>query len=553
MPSSAMTDAPGSAANVQRPLLRLVTCGSVDDGKSTLIGRLLYDAKGIFEDQLASVEKATSRYGTTGGQIDLALLTDGLKAEREQGITIDVAYRYFSTPVRPFIIADCPGHEQYTRNMATGASTADVAILLIDARAGVVTQTRRHAYITSLLGLKHMVLAVNKMDLVGWDQKRFDGIVADFRKVAEQIGIKASWTAIPVSALLGENVTSQTGLTPWYEGPAMLEHLEGLELEEEAAEKPFRMPVQLVSRPDLNFRGYMGEPPTGRVKGGDEVVILPANIRATVARVFDADQERQALAAGTAATITLTSEIDASRGDVLADAKNPPRVANRVLANLVWFSPEAATVGGLYRLKHATRLTTATLATIRHRIDVNTLEKHSADALAMNDIALCEIESSRPLVFDPYEVSRTMGSFILIDRVTSNTVAAGMIVSEAAAQLHTGPVTAFERAQRLGQRPAIVSILGEVHRARATAIAVDRALFSSGHLSAIVDEADDLHRHAAIKALSSAGVISLVIGAASSSRHTLTASENAAGDAQKVVRMLTGGALLSAPTGDFEI
>ncbi|MFN4243182.1 MAG: sulfate adenylyltransferase subunit 1 [Tepidisphaerales bacterium] len=533
-------------------LLRLVTCGSVDDGKSTLIGRLLYDAKGIFEDQLAAIEKASARYGTTGGGLDLALLTDGLKAEREQGITIDVAYRYFSTPRRPFIIADCPGHEQYTRNMATGASTADLAILLIDARNGVLTQTRRHAYIVALLGIQHVVLAINKMDLVGWSQEVYARIVADFGKVAAAVGLR-QYVPVPMSALTGDNVTSRSPHTPWYAGQTLLEHLESVEPRPPATDQPFRLPVQLVSRPDMHFRGYMGEVAAGVATPGKPVVILPADQTTRIAEVFTPDGPADAVPAGHAATVTLQGQFDASRGDVIADAEHPPTVAQRVLAHLVWFSPEAGRVGALYRLKHATRLTLGTLAAIRHRVDINTLAQQAADRLHMNDIALCEIESSRPLVFDPYSVNRTMGAFILIDRVTSNTVAAGMIVSAAPAEVHTGPVTAFERIARLGQRAAIVSVLGPPERAAASAVALDRLLFNLGHLSAVVDEDDEARRAAAIKALNAAGAIAIVVGPASSSRHILRATADPHTDAEAMFRELSRAKLLTAQPPDFEI
>ena len=547
-------------------LLRLVTCGSVDDGKSTLIGRLLFDAKGIFEDQLAAVEKATTRYGTTGGKLDLALLTDGLKAEREQGITIDVAYRYFSTPARPFIIADCPGHEQYTRNMATGASTADVAILLIDARHGVVTQTRRHAYIVSLLGIREIVLAVNKIDLVNWSQAKFDEIVAAFGDVAEAIGITANVQAIPMSALTGDNVTARSPHMPWHTGPALLEYLESLEVEDLRNRTAMRLPVQLVSRPDMHFRGYMGEVAGGEIRPGDEVVVLPGamggggtggaggGIRTRVAKVFNANGETDVVRAGDAATVTLTGEQDASRGDVIASSVNPPTVATRVLAHIVWFSPEPGPVGGLYRLKQGTRLALGTLAAIRHGVEVNSLEKRAVDRLNMNDIALCEVESNRPLVFDAYEHNRRMGAFILIDRVTSNTVAAGMIVGQAGVAPSTGPVTAFERAARMGQRRAVVSVLGNHASALAAAVALDRKLFSAGHFSAVVDETDDTRKNAAIRALAAAGVIAVIVGPAATQHVIRTDAPPRAGEpVEKMYRELSDAGLLSAPERDFEI
>ena len=502
-----MSAVPILDASADQSLLRLVTCGSVDDGKSTLIGRLLYDAKGIFEDQLASVKQATTRYGTTGGEIDLALLTDGLKAEREQGITIDVAYRYFSTPRRDFIIADSPGHEEYTRNMATGASTADLAILLIDARHGVVTQTRRHAFIVSLLGIRHVVLAVNKMDLVGWDRNKVEEIRRDFAEVNKIVGLK-SVTLIPMSALTGDNVTTKSSHTPWYDGPTLLEHLETVVLADEASSQPLRLPVQLVTRPNLNFRGYQGTIAAGSVKSGDEIVVLPAGTRAKVAKTFDGDGEQPSLPTGRAVTITLDREIDASRGDLIASVEKPATVASRLRAHLVWFSHEPLTTHKPYRIKQATRHTNASVTSIVNRIDVNTLETHDAKQLAMNDIALVEIEASRPLTFDAYTTNRYTGSFILIDRLTGNTVAAGMIerAIESKSTGDSGPVTARERAARFKQKPAVVAIGGDAGNAAAVAAALDRMLFNAGHLAAIVPGE-------AIATMRTLGAIAIVVGA----------------------------------------
>ncbi|MFT3785065.1 MAG: sulfate adenylyltransferase subunit CysN [Tepidisphaeraceae bacterium] len=504
-----------STTAVSQSLLRLVTCGSVDDGKSTLIGRLLYDAKGIYEDQLASVKQATGRYGTTGGEIDLALLTDGLKAEREQGITIDVAYRYFSTPRRDFIIADCPGHEQYTRNMATGASTADVAILLIDARHGVVTQTRRHAFIVRLLGIRHVVLAVNKMDLADWSKPKFDKIVADFNEANRQIGL-TDVHAIPMSALLGDNVTHVSDKTPWYDGLPMLELLEGLDVTDpRESEAPARLPVQIVSRPNMHFRGYQGTIAGGQIAVGDEIAVMPANIRAKVKEVFDAVGPVESAPSRRAVTITLDREVDASRGDVISVASDLPRVSSKLIAHVVWFSPMPMSLHEPYRIKQATRLTNATVASVKHRIDVNTLEKLPAKQLQMNDIALCVIEASRPLAWDRYEDNRTTGSFILIDRVTGNTVAAGMIDGAVDDDTTTtGPVSAGLRAARLGQRPAIVNLSGDAMLARATADQLDRKLLLAGHVAAIVDEPDTKTRAAILRTLREAGLIALVLNAA---------------------------------------
>lgn len=493
-----------------KSLLRFITCGSVDDGKSTLIGRLLYDSKMIFEDQLASLEADSKRLGTQGQEIDFALLVDGLAAEREQGITIDVAYRYFSTPKRDFIIADSPGHEEYTRNMATGASTADLAILLIDARHGVVTQTRRHAFIVSLLGIRHVVLAVNKMDLVGWDRNKVEQIRRDFAEVNKIVGLR-SVTLIPMSALNGDNVTSRSAATPWYDGPTLLEHLETVTLADEAKQQPLRLPVQLVTRPNLNFRGYQGTIAAGAVAAGDEIVVLPAGTKAKVKEVFDGDGEQPSLDAGRAVTITLDREIDASRGDLICAAAAPATVAARLRAHLVWFSHEPLTLHKHYRIKQATRHTNASVTAILNRIDVNTLAKLDARQLAMNDIALCELECARPLTFDAYATNRFTGSFVLIDRISGNTVAAGMIegAAEAAGGGDTGPVTARERAQRFKQKPAVVALVGDAGNAAAVAAALDRALFNAGHLAAIVPAGA-----ATFEAMRAIGAISIVVDSA---------------------------------------
>ncbi len=545
-----MASGTAPTSSTEQSLLRLVTCGSVDDGKSTLIGRLLYDAKGIFEDQLASVQQASGRYGTTGGGLDLALLTDGLKAEREQGITIDVAYRYFSTPKRDFIIADSPGHEQYTRNMATGASTADLAILLIDARHGVVTQTRRHAFIVSLLGIRHVVLAVNKMDLVGWDKSIVDKIERDFAEVNKVVKLRST-TLIPMSALNGDNVTSRSTATPWYTGPTLLEHLETVVVEDDTANQPLRFPVQLVTRPNLNFRGYQGTIAAGSVKKGDEIIVQPSGTRAKVKEVFDADGEVDALYAGTASTITLDREIDASRGDLIASVEKPATIANRIRAHVVWFSAEQASLHKPYRIKQATRHTNATLTHIEHRIDVNTLEKLEAKKLEMNDIGLCVIEAARPLAFDPYQSNRTTGSFILIDRVTGTTVAAGMIEGKAAGEVEvSGPVTARQRSVRFKQKPAMISIQGDAGNARAVADALDRALFSRDHLAGIVTNPSE----AAIAQMNAIGAISIVLDPNFSTplQWTVAESDDPEAVLATILRTLEEEGTLSA-TLDFEI
>ncbi|MBT9555095.1 MAG: sulfate adenylyltransferase subunit CysN [Myxococcales bacterium] len=413
-----------------KELLRFITCGSVDDGKSTLIGRLLFDTKMVYEDHLKALESASLKHGTTGNNFDPALLTDGLKAEREQGITIDVAYRYFSTARRKFIIADTPGHEQYTRNMATGASTADLAIILIDARYGVLTQTRRHSFIVSLLGLRNVVVAINKMDLVGWSEARFREIDAEYRAFATPLGFPAI-DVIPMAALLGENVVARSEHTPWYSGPTLMEILETAPISRDraAAGDPthFRMPVQLVSRPDASFRGYAGTIAAGLVRKGDRVTVYPSGQASRIARIVTFDGDRDEAFAPEAVTITLEDERDASRGDVIASPANPPRVATTVDATVVWMSEAPLAVGRSYFLKHTTNRSPAVVTDVLSRIDVNTLAPHDANSLAMNEIGRCRITTSKPLVFDAYTDSRAMGAFILIDRLTNDTVAAGMI------------------------------------------------------------------------------------------------------------------------------
>ena len=411
-----------------KTMLRFITCGSVDDGKSTLIGRLLYDSKMIFEDQLEALSNDSKKVGTQGQEIDFALLVDGLAAEREQGITIDVAYRFFNTEKRKFIVADCPGHEQYTRNMVTGASTADLAIVMIDARKGVLVQTRRHSYLCNLIGIKNIVLAVNKMDLVDYDQQVFDDIVADYAAFAEEIGIE-SFTAMPISGFKGDNITSAPSAnTPWYEGPSLVEHLEGVEvLSEVASQKPFRMPVQWVNRPNLDFRGFSGLIATGSVKPGDTVRALPSGKTSTVKSVVTFDGELDEATAGQSVTLTLADEIDCSRGDVLCVADNPPETADQFEATLVWLNDEDLHVGRSYWLKLGTQTVSATVQQPKHRIDVNTMDKLAAKSLSLNDIGVAEIYADKALVFEPYAQNRTLGGFILIDKITNATVGAGML------------------------------------------------------------------------------------------------------------------------------
>ena len=410
-----------------KSLLRFITCGSVDDGKSTLIGRLLYDSKMIFEDQLASLEADSKRVGTQGQNIDFALLVDGLAAEREQGITIDVAYRFFATEKRKFIVADTPGHEQYTRNMVTGASTADLAVILIDARKGVLTQTRRHSYLAHMLGIRHIVLAVNKMDLIGYSRERFDAIVADYRAFAGSIGIE-DFTAIPISGLAGDNIASKSADTPWYSGPTLIEHLENVELDLTLdQDKPFRMSVQWVNRPHLDFRGFTGMIASGTVRPGDAVRIVPSGRTSTIARIATFDGDLDVAVAGQSVTLVLADEVDCSRGDVIAAADAPPQSADQFQARIVWMDAEALLPGRAHWMKIGTRTISATIQPPKYVVDVNTMAELSAKTLSLNDIGICEVYTDRPVAFEPYADNHELGGFILIDKVTNATVGAGMI------------------------------------------------------------------------------------------------------------------------------
>ncbi len=416
-----------------KSLLRFITCGSVDDGKSTLIGRLLYDSKMIFEDQLTALESDSVKHGTQGEEIDFALLVDGLAAEREQGITIDVAYRFFTTEKRKFIVADTPGHEQYTRNMVTGASTADLAVILIDARKGVLEQTRRHSFLTHLLGIKHLVLAVNKMDLIDYDQARFDEIVADYAKFAEQIGIEG-FTAIPISGFKGDNITTAPSAnTPWYDGPqyagiSLIHHLETVELASTAAqERSFRMPVQWVNRPNLDYRGFTGQIASGTIKPGDPVRIVPAGKTSMVKEIVTFDGNLDEAVAGQSVTLTLTDEVDCSRGDVIAAAGDPPEASDQFETTIVWMDETALKPGRAYWLKIGSQMVSATIAEPKYEICINRFEHLAAKTLELNGIGVAELRTDRPITFEPYETSRTLGGFILIDKFTNATVGAGML------------------------------------------------------------------------------------------------------------------------------
>ena len=410
-----------------KSLLRFITCGSVDDGKSTLIGRLLYDSKMIFEDQLASLEADSKRVGTQGQEIDFALLVDGLAAEREQGITIDVAYRFFATEKRKFIVADTPGHEQYTRNMITGASTADLAIILIDARKGVLVQTRRHSYLAHLIGVKNIVLAINKMDLIDYDQARYEAILADYTAFAASIGI-TDFIAMPISGFKGDNITTRSTQMPWYSGPTLIDHLETVELDvTSAASKAFRMPVQWVNRPNLDFRGFSGLIASGQVKRGDAVRVLPSGKTSTVSRIVTMDGDLERATAGQSVTICLADEVDCSRGDVLSVADTPPEVADQFEATMVWMDDEAMTPGRAYWLKLGAQTVSASVNAPKYQINVNTMEQLAAKTFELNAIGVATLRTDKPIVFEAYEDNHTLGGFILIDKITNATVAAGML------------------------------------------------------------------------------------------------------------------------------
>ncbi|WP_194953383.1 sulfate adenylyltransferase subunit CysN [Sphingopyxis solisilvae] len=452
------------AQHQQKSLLRFITCGSVDDGKSTLIGRLLYDSKMIFEDQLAALEADSKRVGSQGQEIDFALLVDGLAAEREQGITIDVAYRFFTTEKRKFIVADTPGHEQYTRNMVTGASTADLAVILIDARKGVLTQTRRHSFLAHLIGIKHIVLAVNKMDLVGYDKTVFERILLSYRSFASEIGI-TNFTAIPISGFKGDNITALSDNMPWFKGPALIEHLENVEIAAAADEaKPFRLPVQWVNRPNLDFRGFSGQIASGAVKPGDAVRILPSGKTTTIDRIVTLDGDLEEAVAGQSVTLTLSDEVDCSRGDVVAAADAPPEAADQFEATLVWMADEAMIAGRAYWLKLATQSVSATIQQPKYEINVNTLDHLAAKTLELNGIGVVELSTDKPIVFEAYADNRTLGGFILIDKLTNATVAAGMLhfSLRRAQNVHwqASDVDRDMRANLKNQRPALLWFTG---------------------------------------------------------------------------------------------
>jgi bifunctional enzyme CysN/CysC len=482
------------AQHERKELLRFLTCGNVDDGKSTLIGRLLHDSKMIYEDHLEAITKDSKKVGTTGDDIDLALLVDGLQAEREQGITIDVAYRYFSTAKRKFIIADTPGHEQYTRNMATGASTCDLAIILIDARYGVQTQTRRHSFIASLLGIKHIVVAVNKMDLKDFDQGVFEQIKADYLAFAEKIGLRPTTLEfVPMSALKGDNVVNKSERSPWYTGQSLMEILESVEVAGDRNFDDLRFPVQYVNRPNLNFRGFAGTLASGIVRKGDEVMALPSGKTSKVKSIVTFEGELEHAGPGQAITLTLEDEIDVSRGDMLVHADNRPQVSDSFEAMLVWLGEEPMLPGKKYDIKRATSYVPGSIPSIVHRVDVNTLEQGAASELKLNEIGRVKVALDAPIALDGYEYNRTTGAFIVIDRLTNGTVGAGMIIADPVA--HGGGqhgrlahVSTEERASRFGQQPATVLFSGLSGAGKSTlAYAVERKLFDMGRAVYVLD------------------------------------------------------------------
>ena len=479
------------ASHEKKSLLRFLTCGSVDDGKSTLIGRLLYDTKLIFEDQLVGIEKDSKKFGTVGDDIDLALLVDGLQAEREQGITIDVAYRFFTTEKRKFIVADTPGHEQYTRNMATGASNSDLAVILIDARKGILTQTRRHSFIVSLLGIKHVVLAVNKIDLMDYSQEVFDTIVADYRAFAADFGFE-TLQAIPLSARYGDNVLTRSDHMPWYAGPTLVDHLETVDIDRDDTSRPFRLQVQWVNRPDLNFRGFSGTVSSGTVRPGDPIVVAKSGKTSTVKAISTYDGNLPTASAGQAVTLTLGDEIDISRGDVLSAPDARPEVADQFQAHLIWMSEEPLLPGRPYIVKIGPKSVSATVTAIKHKIDVNTFGELAAKDLQLNEVAVVNIVTQEPIAFDPYGDNHDMGAFIVIDRVSNLTLGAGMIdhALRRASNVHWQAldVSKASRSNAKRQKPVVLWFTGLSGAGKSTiANLVEKKLLSLSHHTYLLD------------------------------------------------------------------
>ena len=483
--------ATGSVSSADATPLRFLTCGSVDDGKSTLIGRLLYDTKLIMEDQLVALERDSRKHGTTGDDIDLALLVDGLEAEREQGITIDVAYRFFATPRRSFIVADTPGHEQYTRNMATGASNSDAAVILIDARKGVLTQTRRHSYICSLLGIRHVILAVNKIDLVGFKGERFHHIVGDYLGFAQELGF-SSITPIPVSARFGDNVTQSSDNMCWYDGPTLLEQLEGLDVEQGLDEKPLRFPVQWVNRPNLDFRGFSGTVASGKVRPGDRVVVSSSGKESRVTRIVTADGDLPEARSGDAVTLTFADEVDVARGDVIALSDSRPDVVDQFAAHVLWMAEDEMLPGRSYLMRIGTKFVPARVTSLKHKVDINTLEHIAAKTLALNEIGLCNLSTAVPVALDPYADNRATGSFILVDRFTNATAGAGLISFglRRATNIHRQSVLVDKalRERLNGHRPAILWFTGLSGSGKSTIASIlERELHARGAHTYMLD------------------------------------------------------------------
>ncbi|MCX7088873.1 MAG: sulfate adenylyltransferase subunit CysN [Methylococcales bacterium] len=494
------------AQHERKELLRFLTCGNVDDGKSTLIGRLLHDSKMIYEDQLAAVQADSVKSGTTGaGKIDLALLVDGLQAEREQGITIDVAYRYFSTSTRKFIIADTPGHEQYTRNMATGASSCDLAIILIDARYGVQTQTKRHSFIASLLGIKHIIVAINKMDLVDYSEETFKRIQGDYLEFIKSLGLH-DVRFIPLSALDGDNVVNASENMAWYQGETLMQTLNSIEIASDRNFTDARFPVQYVNRPNLDFRGFCGTVASGIFHKGDIITALPSGKSSKIKAIVTYDGEIEEAYAPMAVTLTLDDEIDISRGDTLIGLqKIAPTIADQFKATIVWMTEQSMTPGRQYTIKLATRSVSGSISRIHHRIDVNTLEHHDATELKLNEIGLCTVSVNAPVVFDAYQLSKGTGSFIIIDRLTNVTVGAGMITGSSDS-MNLSAVSAEERAARYGQTPVVINVSGA--NASTFVYVLERKLFDSGHAATVVDAHADAN---VLQAIKQAGLIGLSV------------------------------------------
>ncbi|SEA53082.1 sulfate adenylyltransferase subunit CysN [Marinobacterium iners] len=473
-------------------LLRFITCGSVDDGKSTLIGRLLFDSKMLFEDQLSAIEADSKKYGTQGEEIDFALLVDGLAAEREQGITIDVAYRFFSTDRRKFIVADTPGHEQYTRNMVTGASTADAAILMVDARKGILTQTRRHSFLMSLIGIRNIVVAINKMDLMDYSEQVFNRIRDEYREFAGQLGLD-NITFIPMSALKGDNITAHSDNTPWYHGTTLMGYLETVEVDDDRLQRnPFRMPVQWVNRPNLDFRGFAGTLASGVVRRGDEIRVQPSGKTSRIASIYTYDGELDEAVAGQSVTLTLTDEIDISRGDVISGIDQPAQTADQFETSIVWMHEEPMLPGRPYLLKIGTRTVTATITDIKYQVNVNTLEHMAAKKLELNGIGICNISLDRAIAFDPYTENQDTGGFILIDRMNNNTVAAGMIhfALRRSQNIHMQHVDVDKatRARAKNQQPCVLWFTGLSGAGKSTiANKVEKKLHALGHHTYLLD------------------------------------------------------------------